>query len=77
MKFIALKTDDGIVTGKISFYCKALNVSRQGFYKYLISKDKSCKYEPPANAILDYRPFCGKIEKTFMRICVAHANEWG
>ena len=52
-------------------------VSRQGFYKYLISKDKSCKYEPPANAILDYRPFCGKIEKTFMRICVAHANEWG
>ena len=52
-------------------------VSRQGLYKYLISKDKSCKYEPPANAILDYRPFCGKIEKTFMRICVAHANEWG
>lgn len=53
MKFIALKTNDGIVTGKISFYCKALNVSRQGFYKYLISKDKPWKYEPLANAILD------------------------
>ena len=35
MKFIALKTDDGRITGNISFYCIALDISRWGFYKYL------------------------------------------
>ena len=40
MKFIAQKTDDGRNKGKISFYCKALGVSRQGFYKYLENRDK-------------------------------------
>ena len=32
MIFLALKTEDGRMTGKISFYCRMLGVSRQGFY---------------------------------------------
>ena len=39
MIFLALKTEDGRITGKISFYCRMLGVSRQGFYKYLANKD--------------------------------------
>ena len=39
MKFIALKTEDGTIKGKLSMYCRVLNVSRQGFYKYLENKD--------------------------------------
>lgn len=45
MKFIALKSDNGKIRGRISFYCKALGVSRQGFYNYLATKDKPWKYE--------------------------------
>ena len=33
MIFLALKTEDGRLTGKISFYCRMLGISRQGFYK--------------------------------------------
>ncbi len=51
MKFIAQKTDDGKIRGKISFYCKALNVSRQGFYKYLRDKDRPYKYEALVRAM--------------------------
>ena len=35
MMFIAIKTKDGVIKGKLSFYCRMLGVSRQGFYKYL------------------------------------------
>jgi len=45
MRFIDMKTDGGKVKGKISFYCEVLNVSREGFRKYLKSKDKPWKYE--------------------------------
>ena len=45
MKFIAKKTEDGAVKGKISFYCKALKVSRQAFYDYLRNKNRPWKYE--------------------------------
>ena len=45
MKFIAKKTEDGVVKGKISFYCKALKVSRQAFYDYLRNKNKPWKHE--------------------------------
>ena len=38
MKFIAIKTDDGTIKGKLAFYCRMLHVSRQGFYKYLSVK---------------------------------------
>ena len=40
MMFIAIKTEDGIIKGKLSFYCRMLHVSRQGFYKYLSAKDR-------------------------------------
>ena len=40
MKFIAFKTADGTHKGNISFYCRLLHVTRQGFYQYLGSTDK-------------------------------------
>ena len=51
MMFIALKTEDGAIKCKISFYCNMLDVSRQGFYKYLANKDRPWKYEALADAI--------------------------
>lgn len=45
MKFIALKTDEEKITGRIAFYCRALDVTRQGFYEYLKNRDKPWKYE--------------------------------
>ena len=51
MKLIALKTSDGRNTGKLSFYCRALKVTRQGFYKYLRNRDKPWKYEGVAEMI--------------------------
>jgi transposase InsO family protein len=45
MKFIAIKTSNGSITGKISLYCQVLKVSRQGFYNYLGNQDKPWKYE--------------------------------
>ena len=45
MIFLALKTEDGRITGKISFYCRMLGISRQGFYKYLANKDRPWKYQ--------------------------------
>lgn len=41
MKFLAIKTKDG--KGGITFYCRMLHVSRQGFYKYLANKGRSWK----------------------------------
>ena len=49
MRFIALKTNDGKIKGKISLYCRILDVSRQGFHSYLVNKDKPWKYEVLAN----------------------------
>ena len=45
MKFIAKKTEDGAIKGKISFYCKALSVSRQAFYNHLENRNKPWKHE--------------------------------
>ena len=53
MKFIAIKTADGSITGNISFYCKMLQVTRQGFYKYLVNRDRPWKYQDLAVAMLD------------------------
>ena len=53
MKFIAIKTADGSITGNISFYCNMLHVTRQGFYKYLVNRDCPWKYQAPAAAMLD------------------------
>lgn len=55
MKLIALKTDNGRIKGKIAFYCKALKVSRQGFYEYLKNKDKPWKYESLAAMMIEIR----------------------
>lgn len=49
MELIASKTNDGKSKGNISFYCRVLHVSREGFRKYLIYKDKPWKYEDLAN----------------------------
>ena len=52
MNYIAYRTDDGKNAGKIRFYCKALEVSRQAFYNYLKRKKKSWKYQLLADAML-------------------------
>ena len=51
MIFLALKTEDGRITGKISFYCRMLGISRQGFYKYLVNKDRPWKYQDLADTM--------------------------
>lgn len=52
MKFIAIKTEDGRITGKISFYCRALDVTRQAFYDYLYRKNMPWKYETLAEEMM-------------------------
>ena len=49
--FLAIKTEDGVIKGKISFYCRMLKVTRQGFYKYLADKDRPWKYHDLADAM--------------------------
>ena len=44
MRFIARKTNDGTVKGKIALYCYAPGVTRQGFYRYLKHPDGPWKY---------------------------------
>jgi len=51
MMFLALKTEDGRITGKIAFYCRMFGISRQGFYKYLANKDRPWKYQDLAQAM--------------------------
>ncbi len=45
MRFIAKKTDGGKNKRKISLYCGALDVSRQGYYRYLSRRDRPWKYQ--------------------------------
>lgn len=51
--FIAIKTEDGVIKGKISFYCRMLDVSRQAFNNYLRPKERPWKYQSLADAMLD------------------------
>ena len=51
MKYIAGKTEDGAIKGKLSIYCRVLDVSRQAFYEYLVNRDKPYKYEKIADKI--------------------------
>jgi len=51
MMFLARKTEDGVIKGKISFYCRILKVTRQGFYKYLAEKGRPWKYQDLADAM--------------------------
>ena len=45
MKFLAEKTDGGRKKGKIALYCRVLEVSRQGFYRYLSRRERPWKYQ--------------------------------
>ena len=51
--FIAIKTEDGTIKGKISFYCRMLDVSRQAFSNYLKTKDRPWKYQSLVDAMLE------------------------
>ena len=51
MMFLAIKTEDSVIKGKISFYCRMLKVMRQGFYKYLANIDRPWKYQQLADAM--------------------------
>ena len=62
MKFIAIKTEDGTIKGKLAFCCRMLHVSRQGFYKYLSAKDRPWKYQTLADAMLESK------RQVFLRI---------
>ena len=53
MKFIALKTCDGGVKGRISFCCKVLKVTRQGFHDYLKNRNKPWKHEELAAKMME------------------------
>jgi len=53
MKFIDRKTDGGRIKGKIGFYCNCLDVTRQGFYRYLRHRDDPWKYEEIAEKMRD------------------------
>lgn len=53
MKLIALKTKDGEWKEKLSFYCRVLHVSRQGFYEYLAKKDRPWKYQLLVEAMME------------------------
>lgn len=49
--FIAMKTEDGAVKGRISFYCKSPGVTGQGLHNYLKYKGKPRKYQSLADAM--------------------------
>ena len=51
--FIAIRTEEGKIKGKISFFCRMLDVSRQAFHNYLKTKDRPWKYQSLADAMLD------------------------
>ena len=53
MKFIAIKTADDSITDNLGFYCKIIHVTRQGFYRYLVNKDRPWKYQSLANIMLN------------------------
>ncbi len=53
MKFIALKTKDGELKGDTAFCCRILHVSRQGFYQYLVNKERPWKYQHLADAMME------------------------
>lgn len=40
-----MKTDDGRKKGEISFFCRTLGVSREGFRQHLLNRNKPWKYE--------------------------------
>lgn len=55
MRFIAQKTCGGEEKGKLAFYCRMLDVSRQGFYDYLVAENQPWKYQEIAEAMKSIR----------------------
>ncbi len=51
MRFVAKKTDGGERRGRISLYCRFLEISRQGFYRYLVRQGRPWKYQGLADAM--------------------------
>ena len=51
MMFLAIKTENSVIKGKISFYCRMLKVTQQGFYKDLADKDRPWKYQDLADTM--------------------------
>ena len=51
MRFLAQKMSDGDGKRKLAMYCRVLNVSRQGYYKYVARKDRPWKYQGLAEAM--------------------------
>ena len=51
MIFIDSKTDGDKIKGQLAMYCRLMEVSRQGFYDYLHTKDKPYKYASLVKAI--------------------------
>ena len=51
MRFVAKKTDGGERKGRISLYCRVLEISRQGFCRYLARQDRPWKYQGLAEAM--------------------------
>ena len=67
MMFSAIKTRDGAIKGKISFYCRIRKVSRQEFYKYPAGRGHPWKNQDPAGVMRatasegKYNGTCGRI----------------
>lgn len=59
MTFLAVKTEDGRMKGKISFYCRVLGGSWQGFCKYLVIRDHPWRYQKLADGM---RAICDEDE---------------
>ena len=51
MRFVAQKTDGGKNKGKISLYCRVLEVSRQRFYQYLSRQNRAWKHQGLADTM--------------------------
>ena len=72
MRFITLKTCDGHEKGRLAFYCRMLEVSRQGFYDYLVAKDQPWKYQEIADRMKAKFPSIKP--KSWMRYIEDHAT---
>lgn len=69
MMFSAIKTGDGAIKGKISFYCRIRKVSQQEFYKYPAGWGHPWKYQDPAG-VMRATASEGKYNGTCGRICM-------
>ena len=52
MRFLAQKMSGGGERGKLSMYCRVLEVSRQGYYAYLTRQNQPWKYQGLAAGVV-------------------------